>query len=230
MRILRTLLAVLVPPLLGTLILLCGLVIGRRRALALAIPVVSGSGLWLAGVRVRIHDPEQLAHRRPAVFIFNHTSGLDPLLAGWLLRRDVVAVAKAPLRHHPLLGPLLRLAGTVFVARDGRQGVQALAAALPALRDGYAVALAPEGTRSLDGRPGHFHDGARWLAAQADVALIPVVIEGSGACLPARGKLIRSGRVTLDVLPPVNAGDITSADLEQLYRQRLAVPGQPDQR
>ncbi len=226
MRLLRTLLAVLVPPLVGTLILASAIIVGRRRALAAAIPAVSGTGLWLAGVRVQIDDVRHSARLRPAVFIFNHSSGLDPMLAGALLRRDVVAIAKSELRHNPLLGPLLGLAGTVFVRRDQSEGVEALRAALPALRAGYAIAMAPEGTRSRDGALGSFRDGARWLAAEAKVALVPVIIHGSGNCLPAGGKLIRPGTVTLQVLSPLDATETDNAELEMLYRHHLAAgPG-----
>lgn len=222
MRLIRTLLALTVPPLLGIVLLVLCAPFGRRRALSLAIPVVADVGLLLADVKVRIIDAEQYAKTRPAVFIFNHQSALDPMLAAALLRRDVVAIARKSLQHSWLIGPLLRLAGTLFVDLRQRRGVESLAPLIPALQQGYAAALAPEGTRSRDGVLGEFRDGARWLAAQAKVPLIPVVIHGSGQCLPATGKLIRAGTVTLQILPPMEAHETNNAQLEQLYRDCLA--------
>ncbi len=51
----------------------------------------------ITGVELNVEGEENLWSHRPAVFIFNHQSGLDSLLMAQLTRRDVVGVAKKEL-------------------------------------------------------------------------------------------------------------------------------------
>ena len=73
-----------------------GLVNGSRRD---AINVTGG--LWgdlatlLSGIDLRVEGEENLWAQRPAVFIFNHQSGLDAPLMLKLVRRDVTGNAAA---------------------------------------------------------------------------------------------------------------------------------------
>ena len=224
----RSLLALLVPSLTGITLLLVCAPFGRRRALALTLPTVSWLGLRLVGIRTRVGGDLEALNIRPAVFVINHQSGLDPLLVASVLKRDLVAVAKAQLRHHPLLGPLLWLAGTLFVEPRAHAGPQALAPLLPALAQGYAVALAPEGKRRHDGNLGPFRPGALWLAQQAQVPVVAIVLHNSGDMLAPGGLTMRPGCVDITVMPPANAEMLDADKLARAFRQRLdAGPAQP---
>ena len=72
-----------------------GLVSGSRRE-----GINVAGSLWgelatsLAGVDLRVEGEEHLWSQRPAVFIFNHQSGIDAVLMIKLLRRDVTGVGK----------------------------------------------------------------------------------------------------------------------------------------
>lgn len=220
MRYLRSMTAFLVPGLAGILILLSGVLWGRHRARDLATRVIGHWGTALAGMHPVIHDPDQGAEIRPAVFVFNHQSGVDPVLLCTLLRGGVVGVAKRSLRFHPLLGPLLWLAGTVFVERGAGRGGMALAPARRVLQQGLAVAIAPEGHRPAT--LGRFRPGALHLAREAGVPLIPVVIHDSAAILPRGALLMRPGRVHVTVLSPQDPKAIEPQDLETLYHETLA--------
>src|SRR5215813_6137004 len=54
----------------------------------------------------------------PLVVVANHHNALvDPMLLLGTLPRTLRPIAKAPLFSHPVLGPLLRLAGAILVHR-----------------------------------------------------------------------------------------------------------------
>jgi putative phosphoserine phosphatase/1-acylglycerol-3-phosphate O-acyltransferase len=72
-----------------------------------------------------------------------------------------------------------------------------------ALYEGRSVAIAPEGTRSRDGRLGEFKRGAFHLARQAGVPIVPVVIHNAPDALPNGGLVVRPAEVKVTVLPPV---------------------------
>ncbi len=59
-----------------------------------------------AGIDLRVKGEEHLWSHRPAVFIFNHQSGLELVLLLKMLRRDFTGIAKEELRHNPVFGPL----------------------------------------------------------------------------------------------------------------------------
>ncbi len=100
----------------------------------------------LTGVELNVEGEEHLWSHRPAVFIFNHQSGLDPILMARLTRRDVVGVAKKELESAPIIGSLLKATGTVFVDRGDRSGaIEAMRPAVEAMRVGLSLVIAPEG-------------------------------------------------------------------------------------
>ena len=68
---------------------------GRERAGARRWPELATA---LAGIDLDVTGEEHLWSHRPAVFIFNHQSGVDTLLVVKLLRRDVTGVAKQEIR------------------------------------------------------------------------------------------------------------------------------------
>ena len=136
------------------------------------------------------------------MFIFNHQSGLDMLLVCKLLRRDFVGIAKRELKSNPIFGPVLSLAGTVFVDRfNHERAVEALAPAIEALRHGLSLAIAPEGTDSylfLEGNAASCSQAVKKLeAAGVNVRVIAAISEElfdrqpesyRNAVLPPEGK------------------------------------------
>jgi len=66
----------------------------------------------------------------------------------------------------------------------------------------------PEGTRSVDKEIGFFKRGAFQLALQANVPILPILIDGSGGILPKHGLIFgRRKKVTIRVLDPVYPSD-----------------------
>jgi 1-acyl-sn-glycerol-3-phosphate acyltransferase len=179
----------------------------RRRALNRAIGVWGDLGTRAAGIELDVADAEHL-RLRPAVFLINHQSGVDPILLCALLRRDFVGVAKREIRRNPVLGPAFAFVGSVFVDRaDREQAVRALAPAVETLRSGIAVAMAPEGTRSPERAVGHFKKGAFRIAMAAGVPIVPIVICNAADVLPRGGWIMTAARVRVRVLPPIDVRD-----------------------
>jgi len=184
----------------------------------------------LTGVELNVEGEEHLWSQRPAVFIFNHQSGLDPILMARLTRRDVVGVAKKELENAPILGPLMKAAGVVFVDRGARtKAIEAMRPAVEAMREGLSVVIAPEGTRSATKKLGKFKKGAFRMAMAAGVPIVPVILKNALDALPRNGMVIRPATVDVRVLPPIPTSewkredlDRHIAEIEGLYREALA--------
>jgi putative phosphoserine phosphatase/1-acylglycerol-3-phosphate O-acyltransferase len=232
MRVVRTLhllVALVVPALLGifTGMLVALLSRDRRRTLNAVATVVGWLAPRLAGLRIEVDAASQAHLQRPAVITFNHQSGLDPVILCALLQRDVVGVAKDSLRRNPLLGPLLRVTGSIFLGAREERRERVLAQASAVLAQGLSIVIAPEGTRVHNGAVGSFHTGACLLAQRCHVPLVPVVIFNSGERLAPRSRELFPGPVRVRVLAPRRISeddDIEQATraLEQSYVDTLA--------
>ena len=170
----------------------------------------------LAGIDLRVEGEEHLWSHRPAVFVFNHQSGVDTLLVAKLLRRDFTGVGKQELRMHPVFGPLFAFAGVVFIDRsDTGKAIEAMKPAIAALEAGRSIAIAPEGTRSRTPTPGRFKKGAFHLAMQAGVPIVPIVFRNALDVLPRGALVLRAATVEVVVLPPVDTRDWTRENLDE---------------
>ena len=102
--------------------------------------------LALMGARV---ESSGEAPRAPYVLVANHQSYVDVLILASLL--DAIFVSKAEVAHWPVLGPICRAMGTIFIDRATRRDVSRVLGRMHAvLTAGHGVVLFPEGT-STDG-------------------------------------------------------------------------------
>lgn len=201
----------------------------RRRGINRAIALWGDLGCAAAGIRLEVEGAEWLERARPAVFVINHQSGVDPILVCKLLRRDFVGVAKREIRRNPLLGPAFAFAGTFFLDRaDHEHALETLRPAAERLRGGLSLAIAPEGTRSQGRGPGRFKKGGFRLAMQARVPVVPIVLLNSADVLPRGGWIMRAARVRVVVHPPIPTDDWAPETLDahldalrELYRSTL---------
>jgi putative phosphoserine phosphatase / 1-acylglycerol-3-phosphate O-acyltransferase len=194
-----------------------GLLTGSRRdAVNFTTSVGSDVTLALAGVRLNVTGAEHIEAAKPAVFIFNHQSILDGFIIMKLIRRDVTGVAKKEVVGQPGFGHFARLANMAFVDRaDSRQAVAALHPVVEKLREGYSIAISPEGTRSPTPAMGRFKKGAFHMAMQGDVPIVPIVIRNAGEVLWRGSKVMRSGVVDVHVHEPISVDGWTRETLDE---------------
>jgi HAD superfamily hydrolase (TIGR01490 family) len=193
-------------------------VLNRSRRDAMNITMSTGSdlALSLAGVRVNVAGEHHLWSHRPAVFIMNHQSLLDGFVVMKLLRGDVTGVAKREVARQPVLGQFARLANMAFVDRgNNAQARAALESVVQRLREGYSIAIAPEGTRSPTPRVGRFKKGAFHMAIQGGVPIVPIVIRNTGELLWRGSTFIRPGTIDVVVHPPISVVDWSVEELDE---------------
>jgi putative phosphoserine phosphatase/1-acylglycerol-3-phosphate O-acyltransferase len=194
-----------------------GLVNGSyREAVNVSGAVWGDLATSLAGIDLRVEGEEHLWSHRPAVFIFNHQSGLDAVLMIKLIRRDVTGIGKMELKKNPIFGPMFSAAGVVFIDRaNSAKAIEALKPAVDALKEGRSLVIAPEGTRSLTPRLGRFKKGAFHLAMQAGVPIVPVVFRNVLDAFPKDATIVRPATIEAVVLPPVETTDWTVEALDE---------------
>jgi putative phosphoserine phosphatase/1-acylglycerol-3-phosphate O-acyltransferase len=187
-----------------------------------------------AGIDLRVEGEDHLWSHRPAVFIFNHQSGLELILLLKMLRRDFTGIAKQELRRNPVFGPLFQASGVVFVDRSNTaKAIEALGPAVEALKQGRSLIVAPEGTRSKTPTVGPFKKGAFRLAMEAGAPIVPIVFRNVLDALPKGAAIVRPAVVEAVALPPVDTSSWTLDTLESeiasiraRYLEILEAPGE----
>jgi len=116
----------------------------------------------------------------PAVLAVNHTSYLDAVVLVAVLAPRVHAfVAKREFEANPLMRPLLRGFGTIFVERfDVQKSAEHADVLVEAVRAGASIVIFPEGTLTRNTGLMAFRAGAFQVAAQAGVPVVPVALRG----------------------------------------------------
>ena len=152
--------------------------------------------LFLILFRRRIEGRANLPKEGGVVLAINHQSFLDIPLVAMASRRHICFVARKSLSQSRLMEFILERCGSVLVKR-GTSDRRALRDMVDHLREGDALAVFPEGTRSQDGRVGNFAKGALHVARIAKVPILPVGIRGAYDALPRTRKYPFPKRVAL---------------------------------
>lgn len=154
--------------------------------------IVSLKGLTRLICRVDDSQLERVPPRGPLILVSNHVNFLEvPLVFTHLQPRPVTGLAKAETWDNPLLGPLFNLWGAIPVQR-GAVDRAALRRALAELEAGRILAIAPEGTRSGNGRLGRGRAGVAALALLSGAPLLPLAFYGGELLRPNLARLRRT--------------------------------------
>lgn len=173
----------------------------------------------LLGVNLVAHGAEHVPPGRAYVYMSNHQSHLDiPMLYATLPSPTIRMLAKKELFDIPLWGRGLRAAEFVEVDRANHAAaVKSIEHAARLIDDGVSIYLAPEGTRSRDGKIGKLKKGGFHLALGTGAPIVPVAIKGTIDILPRGGKVMQTGRtVEVTVGAPI---PVEGRELDDLMRE-----------
>lgn len=209
----------------------------RRESQNFSFSLFADTATALIGMDVKVRGEEHLWSHRPAVFVFNHQSKADVVIAAKLLRRDIAGVGKQEIKKEtPILGMVMELGGVVFIDRaDGKSAINAMKPLVDAMRkEGKSVVIAPEGTRTVSPKLAPFKKGAFHLALQAGVPIVPIVIHNAGDVAPKGDFVFRPATVQVEVLPPVDTSRWHAESIDEHVREVrnmfASALGQPEEK
>jgi 1-acyl-sn-glycerol-3-phosphate acyltransferase len=181
--------------------------------------------VWLNPIwKIRITGQENIKKGRTYVIISNHQSALDIVIL-YRLYTHFKWIAKRELFKVPFVGWNLTLNRHVPIDRaSARSAVVMMKRALDHLKQGSSILVFPEGTRSEDGAIRRFKDGAFVIAKKAEVAILPVVLNGTLETLPKSGLVGGRQTFTISVLPEIpfeSFKDKSTTDIAKEMQQIL---------
>ena len=180
--------------------------------------------LELVDVRCTVMNPHNVMPEagKATIIMCNHSSLYDiPLSYRVFPQHSMRMLAKKELSRIPVLGKGMEAAEFPFIDRKNRhQAIRDLEAVRTLMESGIVVWIAPEGTRSPDGRLGAFKKGAFITAIEAGATIIPIGIRGANHILPARTLQFNMGETAeVHVGTPIDASQYAAADRDALVER-----------
>lgn len=180
----------------------------------------------IPGVEFDFRNPYGESFERPAIIICNHQSILDPMYFMMLTPKVLVGTGEHVWKNR-VIHRVLRFSD-FFTVGDGVGSV--LDQCRDRIREGYSIAVYPEGARSHDGRILRFHNGSFYLAEQLGLDILPIFIHGLTDVMPKSSGVCFRGKITVEVGKRLAPNDISMGDTYQqrtkamrhFYEQKIA--------
>jgi 1-acyl-sn-glycerol-3-phosphate acyltransferase len=181
--------------------------------------------LLASGVHVEVEGLEHIDPHASYIFMANHTSYMDTPVVLANISVQFRFLAKLGLFQIPLLGTHLSRAGHIPVPRDDpRAAVKTLQlAAVTIQKKKTSLLIFPEGGRSQDGALASFKEGGAYIAIRAGVPIVPLVLLGGSHVLPYGGGIVKSGKIAMHVLQPIETTGLSLKDRAALTSRVRAV-------
>jgi len=179
-------------------------------------------GIELALHGIQIEGRENVP-QGGCLIVSNHVSYMDPTTVGWAVAREIYYLGRKTLFKPPFWSWFLPICNVLPIDRDGRD-VSGLRRIIKMLKEGHAVLLFPEGTRSPDGALQPAEPGAGLVALKAAVPILPVRVFGTFESLSRHQKRLRLHPIRVVIgqpyLPSLPA-DKTEKPSYQLVAQEM---------
>ena len=183
--------------------------------------------LRLSGANVQVSGAERLEPDQTYVFISNHRSYLDTATLFVYTGRRLGLLAKKELLNVPILGVGMGFVNIMAIDRSNSERARAtVEAATARIRSGRSFGVFAEGTRARPGEFLPFKKGAFYMAAQAGVPIVPVVIKNTDHLMGKGTGEARAGTIEMIMLPPISTtGCSTDEAVRELVDRVQAIIG-----
>ena len=167
-------------------------------------------GIWfLAGGKATVIGLENVPTDRAVLFVGNHRSIFDIILAGSLITYPTGFVAKKELQGSPIALIMEEIHCLFLDREDPRQGLKTILTAIDYVKSGISMFIFPEGTRSKEeGKFLPFHAGSFKIATKAKTAVVPVTIVGMGDVFEDHYPRLKRAPVVIEFGEPIETADL----------------------
>ncbi|QQO11415.1 1-acyl-sn-glycerol-3-phosphate acyltransferase [Breznakiella homolactica] len=210
--------------------------LGLRKPMSLAMyRIAQGwakSIIVLIGCKFTIVGQENIPKKTGICFVSNHVGYFDIVLSLASFGRPFGFIAKRELMFIPFLNIWVWLLGGYFIDRKNlRKALRTINAGIERIKNGGAMVIFPEGTRSKGRGLLPFRSGSLKLATQARAPIVPVAITGSYDVFEKTGRA-QAVPVRVVFSKPIETADLTpeqrkihlSDQVHEIIEKALAAP------
>lgn len=178
---------------------------------------VIGAG---AGARVTVRGIENIPADEPVLYVGNHRSIFDIILAHPYTVGRTGFVAKSSLAKVPVFAIWCRYIGCLFFDRSNiREGMQMIRDGIEQLERGVSVFIFPEGTRGkneADYPLLPFHEGSFRIATRNNRKIVPVAINNTASIFEKHVPFVKSSKVVIEFCEPIDPSELSRDEKKKL--------------
>jgi 1-acyl-sn-glycerol-3-phosphate acyltransferase len=202
------------------LLILLGVLPGLRRGAIFLLRNLTR--LWArfvifgTGSSVSIEGAEKIPSHGGVCFVANHPGDFDIILALAFIKRPFGFIAKREILFFPFVNLWVFFLGGLFIDRKNvAKAHRSIERGARRIRNGGAMIIFPEGTRSRGKGVLPFKGGSFKLATLADAPIVPVAISGSYTVWEET-KTIQAARVRMVFCDPIPTAGLQAEDRRRL--------------
>ena len=157
--------------------------------------------------------------QHPAIIIANHQSFID-ILVLLSLSSKILMVTNHWVWHSPFFGAIIRYVDFYYIGEGYEQYMERMR---KKVKEGYSIAIFPEGTRTYNGKMKRFHKGAFYLAETLQLDILPILLYGNNKIIAkAQPFNIRKGIIYTEILPRIPTDDLSFGTTYQERTKRIS--------
>jgi 1-acyl-sn-glycerol-3-phosphate acyltransferase len=176
--------------------------------------------LFLWGIRIEIRNKHLRDAKGQFVYVPNHRSYLDAVVASACIPNRVKYLGKAEILKWPLVGFILKHYHIAVKRNDAGSRSLSLEQMDALVKSGASLCIFPEGTcNTTTDLLKKFHEGAFKIAVPNQIPLVPLTFIGTGELMPRSGFLLKPGKVIVYWNEPISTTGYSLADIPDLVYQ-----------
>lgn len=170
--------------------------------------------LFLAGVRTTVIGKENIPKDEPVLYVGNHRSYFDIVIAYSMLPDITGFVAKKEIGKVPLLRVWMRYLYCLFLDRENiKEGLKTILQGIDYIKnDGISIFIFPEGTRNKEEGILPFKEGSLKFAEKSGCKIIPVAQNNTRDIFEAHFPFIKSTKTVIEFGEPIDIKELTKEE------------------
>ena len=146
-------------------------------------------------IKSYVNNPFGEKFEKPAVIIANHQAHIDIALI-MMLNPKILILTNNWVQRNIFYGRIVKFANYYPVSNGVEKNSRLLK---NKIKEGYSVLIFPEGTRSKNHSIGRFHNGAFYYAEHFGLDILPIILQGTGDCIPKGEPFLKTGRISINI-------------------------------
>ena len=170
----------------------------------------------ILGIKFKKIHFNQLNDKRSCVYVMNHQSNMDIVIAAQIRLKNTVTLGKKEIFYFPIFGQWYWLSGNILIKREKRSAViRSMLKVNKALtKKNRSILIMPEGTRSKGKGLAPFKVGAFRTAISTGVPIVPIVVSDWYQNVDVNK--FSAGEIKIKILPEISTEGLTSEDALEL--------------
>ena len=156
------------------------------------------------------------------ILMHNHASFLDLFLLPTIINGKYTGIIAKKNFSIPLIGNILKKLHAIPINRsDIKSAKESIAIAEKFLKEGFHIAIFPEGTRTTTGQLNPFKKGGFHMAMNTNTPIIPIIVQGLYSIKPKTRWTIHPQPINIIIKKPIEIGnknlDTLLSEIESIY-------------